>query len=102
MNDRKRDRLDNRKHLVRELYKSGLTDTEIADEMGVTRSAVGQWRKRNGLSRNSRKGRVYATWHHRAALLLAKGWTLEAVVEHVNRPRDTVQRTLRRMKESNR
>ena len=95
---RKRDKLDNNRHQVRELYKSGCTDLEIADEMGVTRAAVSLWRRRNKLPRNSRKGRVYATWHHRVALLISKGWTLEAVCEHVGKRRDTVQRTLRRVR----
>lgn len=95
---RKCDRLDNNKKLVRRLYRTGMTDRDISLEMGVTRSAVGQWRKRNGLPANSRKGRTYATWHHRAALLTAKGWPLNVVCEHVGHQRDTVARTLRRMK----
>lgn len=102
MHGRKRDRLDNDKSLTRRLYGGGLTDADIALEMEVTRAAVSLWRKRNGLPKNSRRGRTYATWHHRAALLLSKGWTLEAVVEHVGKRRATVQRTLLRMKESNR
>ena len=64
MYGRKRDKLDGSKKRVRKLYHTGLTDAEIADEMDVTRAAVSMWRKRNGLPRNSRKGRVYTAWHH--------------------------------------
>lgn len=99
MHGRERDKLDNDKSLTRRLYNEGFTDADIASDMGVTRAAVSLWRQRNGLPRNSRKGRVYATWHHRAALFLSKGWTLEAVCEHVGKRRDTVQRTLRRVKQ---
>ena len=96
MKNRRRDRLDNNKSLTRRLYNEGLTDVDIALEMEVTRAAVSLWRKRNGLPRNSQKGRTYATWHHRAVLLLSKGWTLNAVAEHVGQNLATVKRTLRR------
>lgn len=98
MHGRKRDRLDENRCLVRKLYQIGYTDRDISLEIGATRSAVGYWRKRNKLPRNSRKGRTYATWHHRATLLVSKGWTIAAVAEHVGQQLDTVERTLRRMK----
>lgn len=100
MHGRKRDRLDENQKIVRKLHRDGLTDKDISLEMGVTRSAVGQWRKRNNLPVNRRKGRIYATWHHRATLLEKKGWPLSFVAEHVNQRLDTVKRTLRRMKAS--
>lgn len=98
MRGRKRDKLDNRKFLVRRLYNSGMTDQDISLEMEVSRRAVSYWRRRNGLPRRSRKGRVYATWHRRAVLLISEGWTLEAVCEHVGKRRATVQRVLLRRK----
>lgn len=90
-------KIDRNRRLVRRLHASGMTDLDISLEIGVTRQAVSLWRKRNGLQRNSRKGRVYATWHHLAAALLDSGWSMDSVAERVNRRRATVQRAMRRM-----
>lgn len=98
MFNRKRDALDNNKRKVLSLYTSGMTDADIAAEMEVTRAAVTDWRRRNDMPVNSRRGRVYATWHHLAQLLLSKGWTVNAVAERVGQKRNTVRDTLRRMR----
>ena len=96
MYGRKQDVLDNGKKRVRKLYHTGLTDKEIADELGVTRAAVSLWRKRNDLPRNSRKGRMYTAWHHRAVLLYSQGWTVDAISSLLEKKRATVQQTLLR------
>lgn len=38
------------------LYMQGNTDAEMADRLGVSKSAVGTWRRINGLSVNKRAG----------------------------------------------
>ncbi len=38
------------------LYLKGLSDMEIAKELGVTRSAICSWRNYQGLSSNERQG----------------------------------------------
>jgi len=40
-----------------DLYKQGLTDTDIADKIGLTRSGVRSWRRRFGLPSNAKRGR---------------------------------------------
>lgn len=39
-----------------EYYKAGKTDAEIAEDCGVCRETVKNWRKRNGLTLNRTKG----------------------------------------------
>ena len=39
------------------LYIQGLTDTDIADKIGLTRSGVRSWRRRFGLPSNAKRGR---------------------------------------------
>lgn len=38
------------------LYMQGKTDSEMADRLGVSKNAVGTWRRINGLSANKRAG----------------------------------------------
>jgi DNA-binding transcriptional regulator LsrR (DeoR family) len=79
------------------LWKAGETDNFIAEELGVTRSAVSTWRKRHSLKRNSRKGRTYADWHYRAWSLYNDGMTPKDISELIGKKRRTVQTTLFRM-----
>lgn len=41
------------------LWRYGKNDCEIADAMGVTSSAIWQWRKRNDLPKNAERGRQW-------------------------------------------
>ena len=43
----RRKRIDNEKAM--ELYNRGLCDPDVAEKLGVSRDAVREWRKRNGL-----------------------------------------------------
>ena len=40
-----------------QLYEQGLSDVEIAEREGVTRQAIGQWRRKNGLTPHTVLGR---------------------------------------------
>lgn len=45
------------------LYMQGNTDAEMADRLGVSKSAVGTWRRINGLSANKRAGAAVKGGH---------------------------------------
>lgn len=44
-----------------EMYESGYTDTEIAQELGAHASSVWQYRKRRGLESNGKRGKSCKT-----------------------------------------
>jgi transcriptional regulator len=52
-----------------EMYKQGLTDREIADQVGMAQESVSYWRRRNGLPRNA------ARWDSQRMSLYNQGMT---------------------------
>lgn len=52
-------KLCNRQEELMELWMAGKNDCRIADEVGCTSSAIWQWRRKNGLPKNTERGRQW-------------------------------------------
>ena len=59
------------------LYRDGARDSELARLFGVSESAVGQWRKKNGLDKNVKRGEAAGSLHQSAPAPSSEG-ALEA------------------------
>lgn len=90
--------LERRFKEVRHAWQSGETDSDIAVLFDVTRVAVTLWRKRHAFPRVSRKGRKYATWHHRLQLLMEEGRDAHYIADLLSKRLNTVQVNMFRLK----
>lgn len=70
-----------------ELYEAGLTDAEIAGELGYSYSTIYQWRKRNNLTSNSEDKSYY-----RRKKLYEEGLTDEKIAQTLNLSYLTIQK----------
>ena len=70
---------ENRRRL-RELWREGKTDRQIAEELGMRENRVGRWRRALGLPVNRVSGRVIFDWD-RARVLHDKGLSDRQIAE---------------------
>lgn len=52
-------KLCNLQEELMQLWWAGKNDCRIADEVGCTSSAIWQWRQKNGLPKNTERGRQW-------------------------------------------
>ena len=72
---KKMGKIDNERAMS--LYRDGARDSELARLFGVSESAVGQWRKKNGLDKNVKRGEAAGSLHQSAPAPSSEG-ALEA------------------------
>ena len=75
--------------LMRPLYDKGLTDGEIAAEIGCTRTTVGKWRRKEGLALNV-KPAFYANDREELKRLYKLGYTDRQIAEALHITKNTV------------
>lgn len=74
---------------LRALYDRGLTDREIAEEMGCARDSVRLWRKRTELPPNGNKAKRRVDWDAVRALYMA-GMTDREIAEATGHHRQSI------------